>query len=78
MKIGIDVGGSHIGLGIVNENGEIVYKKEKDYLFYEDDMSEVVIGTIILLIRDAIKENQITIDEIKDDSKSFPGIFDIK
>lgn len=73
MKIGIDVGGSHIGLGIVNENGEIVYKKEKDYLIYEDDMSEVVIETIILLIRNAIKENKINIDEIQSIGIALPG-----
>ena len=73
MKIGIDVGGSHIGLGIVNENGEIVYKKERDYLFYEDNMSEVVIGTIILLIKDAIKENQMNIDDIKSIGIALPG-----
>ena len=73
MKIGIDVGGSHIGLGIVNENGEITYKKEKDYLFYEDDMSEVVIGTIILLIRDAIKDNNIDINEIERVGIAIPG-----
>lgn len=73
MKIGIDVGGSHIGLGIVNENGEITYKKEKDYLFYEDDMSEVVIGTIILLIRDAIKDNNIDINKIERVGIAIPG-----
>ncbi len=30
MKIGIDIGGSHIGIGIVNQNGEIVEKVETD------------------------------------------------
>ncbi len=73
MKIGIDVGGSHIGLGVINKNGEIIYKKEKDYLFYEDDMSEVVIGTIILLIQEAIKENKIAINEIKSIGIAIPG-----
>ena len=29
MDIGIDIGGSHIGIGIVNENGIIVEKIEK-------------------------------------------------
>jgi len=73
MKIGIDVGGSHIGLGIVNDNGKITYKKEKDYLFYEDDMSEVVIGTIILLIRQAIEENKIKTEEIESIGIAIPG-----
>lgn len=30
MKIGIDIGGSHIGIGLVNEEGNIIYKKEID------------------------------------------------
>ncbi len=30
MKIGIDLGGSHIGIGVVDENGNIVEKKETD------------------------------------------------
>ena len=28
MKIGVDIGGSHVGIGIVNENGEIIEKEE--------------------------------------------------
>ena len=30
MKIGIDIGGSHIATGIVNEYGEIIGKETKD------------------------------------------------
>ncbi len=30
MKIGIDLGGSHIGIGIVNEEGKIIEKSETD------------------------------------------------
>ena len=33
MKIGVDVGGSHIGIGLVNESGNIIQKAEK---FLED------------------------------------------
>ena len=33
MKIGIDLGGSHIAIGLVDENGNIIQKKEK---FLED------------------------------------------
>lgn len=73
MKIGIDVGGSHIGLGLVNEKGKIIYKKEKDYLFYEEDMSEVVIGTIILLIKEVIEKNKIKVQEIERVGIAIPG-----
>ena len=29
MKVGIDLGGSHIGIGIVNTQNKIIEKKEK-------------------------------------------------
>lgn len=32
MRIGIDVGGSHIGVGLVDDFGKIIAKKEKDIL----------------------------------------------
>ena len=32
MRIGIDLGGSHIGVGLVDNKGNIVLKKEKDIL----------------------------------------------
>ncbi len=31
MKIGIDIGGSHVGIGLVDEFGNIQQKKEKIY-----------------------------------------------
>ncbi len=31
MKIGIDLGGSHLGLGVINENNSIVEEFEKDF-----------------------------------------------
>ena len=30
MKIGIDIGGSHVGVGLVDRAGKIILKKEKD------------------------------------------------
>ena len=41
MKIGVDVGGSHIGIGLVNESGNIIQKAEK---FLEDktDIKEII------------------------------------
>ena len=39
MKIGIDIGGSHIGIGLVDNDGSIVLKEEK---FFEDKVNEHV------------------------------------
>ena len=43
MKIGIDLGGSHIGIGLVDNNGEILQKVEK----YIKDEDKINIETFI-------------------------------
>jgi glucokinase len=73
MKIGIDVGGSHIGLGIVDENGVILQKKEKDYKLHIDDMSQIVLDTIIELIEELFKENNIIMQDIQTIGIAVPG-----
>lgn len=40
MKIGIDLGGSHIAIGVVNYNNELIDKIEKD--FSEEDKMDIV------------------------------------
>ena len=71
MKIGIDVGGSHIGLGITNEEGKLLFKNEKDYPYSKNDMSEIVINTIIELIGKTIEENNV--DKIESIGIAIPG-----
>lgn len=73
MKIGIDVGGSHIGIGIINKNAEITYKKEKDYQIHREDMSEIVVNTILELLEELIQENKINIKEIESIGIAIPG-----
>ena len=33
MRIGIDIGGSHIGIGLVDINGKIIEKEEKNIIW---------------------------------------------
>lgn len=73
MRIGIDVGGSHIGLGIINSNGELIIKKEKDYKKKENNMGNIVIKTIGELINEVLNEKQLTIKEIQSIGMCFPG-----
>lgn len=73
MKIGIDVGGSHIGLGIVSEKGEIILKKEQDYLRREKDMSLVVLSTILKLINEVLSEGKIDKIQIESIGIACPG-----
>ena len=71
MKIGIDVGGSHIGLGIIDSNGNLLFKKEKDYDRHEKDMSKIVLETIQELINGVLIEKPT--DDIKSIGIAFPG-----
>ena len=73
MKIGVDVGGSHIGLGLVNKEGELILKKEKDYEKIEEDMSYIVLETIVSLTREILKENSIRKEKIESIGIAFPG-----
>jgi len=45
MRIGIDVGGSHIGVGLVDDFGNIIVKKEKDILKENDKTKEKKFST---------------------------------
>ena len=40
MKIGIDLGGSHIGIGVIGEQGKIIQKQEVDLLKEEGNNIE--------------------------------------
>lgn len=58
MKIGIDIGGSHIGIGLIDENGEILNYKEKyivkgisdefhiDITNIKNELEEFIISTV--------------------------------
>lgn len=73
MKIGIDVGGSHIGLGIINKEGDILIKIEKDYEKVETDMSKVIISTIIELIQNILEKEELKEKKIEKIGIAFPG-----
>ena len=74
MRIGVDVGGSHIGLGLVNKDGKLVLKAEKDYDKIQEDMSNIVLETIIELINKIIDNNDVK----KEEKFVFPVYFDDK
>lgn len=53
MKIGLDIGGSHIAVGIVNDDNKILQKYEKDIKIGESKNPEkYLLDNIILLIKD--------------------------
>ena len=56
MKIGIDMGGSHVAIGVVNENGEIIEKFEKDVKAI-GEQAKIEISTYIVEIISKIRES---------------------
>ncbi len=74
MNIGIDLGGSHIGVGIVNNEGNIISKKDTDiYIEKIEDIQEFIIQTIISSIKLLLEENQITLKNIELIGIGTPG-----
>lgn len=63
MNIGIDLGGSHIGIGLVNGE-EIVQKSEYNFLIKEKHNIEEIIRKFIYAELDNFLKN-INIDEIE-------------
>ena len=63
MKIGIDIGGSHIGLGIVNDNAQLISQVEENIIKtekVETQIEEYIIKNIKKLLKQAeLKESQI-------------------
>lgn len=74
MNIGIDLGGSHVGVGIVNNEGNIISKKDTDiYIEKIEDIQEFIIQTIISSIKLLLEENQITLKNIELIGIGTPG-----
>lgn len=60
MKIGIDIGGSHIGIGLVNEQYKIVDKIERDWTNEEKkDLWHNIQSIIIELIHQLLEINNV-------------------
>ena len=58
MKIGIDIGGSHIGVAVISEKNTIIAKREKDIKGIENitDKQHYIIDNITTLISQVLKD----------------------
>ena len=74
MRIGIDLGGSHIKIGLI-DNDKIIDEREKN--FTDEDrknIKDVIINTSINMIDELLKENQINKNEVDLIGIASPGI----
>lgn len=74
MKIGIDIGGNHIGVGLVDDHGNIIIKREKDLVKKEElDLKDTIIETIVEYINEIILEKGININQIELIGIAYPA-----
>lgn len=75
MKIGIDLGGSHIAVGVISE-GKVLAKKEENIKFvdYQGEIKELIRDTIVSLINVVLEEANVPIFLIESIGIGIPGI----
>ncbi len=74
MKIGIDIGGSHIAIGLVDEKGNIVIKKEKNINSIDrKNIDKVIEETIARTINEILKDKNIKAEDIEAIGIACPG-----
>ncbi len=75
MKIGIDIGGSHVGTGLINLNGRIIAKEEQDLdnEVKDENYSKKLLDTIIETITKILEKKKIDIKEISLIGIAVPG-----
>ena len=74
MKVGIDIGGSHIAVGLVNSNGNIVAKKEKNLNSGDkNNITNLIEETIVVAINEILRDNNVKIEDIEMIGIACPG-----
>ena len=73
MKIGIDLGGSHIGVALIGLGGEIKDSKEKE-LEAKDKKKEIIQAYILEMVQTLLEENEIQKSSVSRIGLALPGI----
>lgn len=77
MKIGIDLGGSHIAVGIITEKGKMIQKEEQNIIYSkEEDIKQIIVDKILSLINSVLRSSQIPIFVIEEIGIGVPGIIE--
>lgn len=75
MKIGIDIGGSHIGIGLINTQGKMIAKEEQDISnnLRDRNYTTKLVETIIELITKILEKTKTDIKEVSLIGMAIPG-----
>lgn len=73
MKIGIDIGGSHIGLGLINDQNEIIDKIDHVWTTEEKkNVFETMQTASLVYIEEICSNNNIKVDTVENIGIGFP------
>ena len=77
MKIGIDIGGSHIGIGLVKDNGKLLSQKSIDIDISKFDteikVKNFILESIYKMISELLKKYNLSIKSIEKIGIAAPG-----
>ena len=74
MKIGIDLGGSHIACGLIDSDYDIIYKFEQNFSIEEkQNISIILIEKISKSIEYVLKENNLSLNDVEYIGIACPG-----
>lgn len=76
MKIGIDIGGSHVAVGLINQTGTIICKSEQSISnkMNEDDFPKTLINVILEQIQKVLEESKKDITSVNLIGIAVPGM----
>lgn len=76
MKIGIDIGGSHVAVGLISYNGAIIAKSEANISnnLQQNNFEDTLINTIIQQINKVLEEGKTDITKIDLIGIAVPGM----
>lgn len=78
MKIGIDLGGSHIAVGVITETGKIIQKEEQNITcnMKSENIKQIITDKILSLINSTLRSSQIPVFVIEEIGIGVPGIIE--
>lgn len=76
MKIGVDIGGSHVAVGLINQTGTIICKSEQNISnkLKEKDFSDTLINVILEQIQIVLEKSQKDITAVNLIGIAVPGM----
>lgn len=76
MRVGVDIGGSHVAVGLINQTGRIIAKSEKDIStnINEENLSEVLIDLIVEQIQTVLEKAKTDITSVNLIGIAVPGM----